>query len=213
MYPDPSTPVPPLAGMPGPERRIYLISPEGGTPEAVTPARYRPDTFDWSPDGDSVIFGQFPGEPGGDDCALYRLNLRTRQIAKLPGSDGLLPQSFSPDGKDVAAVTTDRARLILFNVQSRRRTELVGHGNSLYAAYWSRDGKYIYFQDLGGGVDQAICRVRVRDHRSEVVATLRQFARSDALAYSLAGLAPDGSPLGSLILARGDIYALDVDFR
>ncbi len=44
------------------------------------------------------------------------------------------------------------------------------------------------------------------------MAGLAQFARADAMGFLLAGMTPEGSPLASLMLSRGDIYELDVDF-
>jgi Tol biopolymer transport system component len=196
-----------------PASRIYLISRDGGNPEAVSPAYLvHADGLCWLPDGDSLIFGELPA-PGlkQEDCAIYRVDLRTRQVEKVPGSEGLWPQDISPDGKVVAAFTLDNTRLVLLSLASGRSTELA-RGKSLYGTFWSRDGQYIYFQDFGWGVEQPIYRARVRGHRVEPVAGLAQFVRADAMAFSLAGLTPDGSPLASLILSRGDIYALDVDF-
>ncbi len=129
--------------------RIYLISPDGGTPEAITPAHYsHTDGLCWLPDGNLLIFGELPA-PGLEqrEYAIYRVDLRTRQVEELSGSEGLWPQDVSPDGKDIAAFTLDNARLVLFHLALRRSTGLA-HGKSLYGAYWSHDGKYIYFQDL-----------------------------------------------------------------
>jgi DNA-binding winged helix-turn-helix (wHTH) protein/Tol biopolymer transport system component len=199
--------------LPGISSRIYMISRDGGSPEAITPAQFlRADYPCWTPDGNSLIFGEF--EASGlnpENPALHKLDLNTRDVEKLAGSEGLAPQDVSPDGREVAAFTLDDARLMLFDLATGRRTE-VARGTSLYGAFWSRDGKYIYFQDLSGGVEQQIYRVGVSDHRVEAIAGLSQFSRADAMAFSLAGLAPDGSPLASLMLSRGDVYALDVDF-
>jgi hypothetical protein len=142
---------------------------------------------------------------------MLRLDLKTRKVSALPDSLGLDAESFSPDAKYLAAYTTDHTKLMLFEVRTRRWTELA-HGKSLYGMQWSHDGKYVDFQDLAGGLDQPVFRVRVNDRRSEIIASLKQFARADVMNYSMAGLMPDGSLLASLVLGRGDIYALDVDF-
>jgi hypothetical protein len=100
---------------------------------------------------------------------------------------------------------------MLFDLHLQRWTELARATWFHVPPYWSRDGRYVYAQDLGG-VDQPVFRVRISDHKSEVVTTLKQFARADVTAYSLAGLTPDGEPLASLHRSNSDIYALDVDF-
>ncbi len=190
--------------------RVYVLSSEGGKPEAVTPEGYDATGADWTPDGVSLLFGakSFEGRPAR---AINRLDLHTRKVTQLPGSEGLRAPACSPDGKYVAAVAEDGRKLMLLDVHTGRWTELA-RGFSLYVPiYWSQDSSYVYTQDLVGELDQPVFRVRVSDHKVEVVATLNQFARVDVKAYSLAGLTPDGSPLASLIRSQDEIYALDVD--
>ena len=199
--------------LPDGSSRIYLISRDGGSPEPITPAQFSHASDPcWMPDGNSLIFGEFEKEGFNDDEHILRqLDMKTREVEDLAGSNGLAPQAVSPHGREVAAFMLDGTRLLLFNPSSHRRTELA-QGKSLYGVYWSRDGHYIYFQDLGGGVEQPIYRVRISDHKIESVAGLSKFSRTDAMAFSLAGLTPDSSPLASLMLNRGNVYALDVNF-
>jgi len=189
---------------------IYLISPDGGNPEPLTPDQDL-DYPCWSPDGNSLIYNLHTRSRSRAENAIVQLDWKTRRFSQLSGSQGLDAESFSPDGKYLAASTANKTKLMLFDVRARHWTELL-HGNSLHGAYWSRDGKYIYCQDLAGGMEQPVIRVRVSDRRTDVVTSLPQFARADAMNYSLAGLMPDGSLPFSLILGHGDIYALDVDF-
>ena len=195
--------------------RIYLISPNGGTPQAITPPEFtRASAPIWSPDGKSLIFGEMPPDPytvRHPEPSMQRVDLKTGQISALPGSEGLNAQDISPDGQNIVAFMQNDSRLVLFNLASHRITELA-QGKSFYAAFWSRDGKYVYFQDLYGGAEQSISRVRLSDRKVESVAGLSQFNPADAMAFSFAGLAPDNSPLASVILNRGDIYSLNVDF-
>jgi Tol biopolymer transport system component/DNA-binding winged helix-turn-helix (wHTH) protein len=194
--------------------RIYLISPEGGTPQAITPAEFnRASAPCWSPDGKSLIFGEMPPIPNTvprPQHAMQRINLETGEVTALPGSEGLNAQDLSPDGQNIIAFTQNDSRLVLFNLASHRITELAS-GKSFYAAFWSHDGRYIYFQDLSAGAEQPISRMRLSDHKIEPIAGLSQFNPADAMAFSFAGLTSDGSPLASVILNRGDLYALNVD--
>jgi Tol biopolymer transport system component len=144
--------------------------------------------------------------------SLQQLELKTRRVSQFPNSQGLRAPAYSPDGRYVAAISANPAnRLMLFDVRAQHWTELA-HATWLYVPpHWSRDSQYVYAQDLGG-IDQPVFRVRISDHKTETVTSLKQFARADATAYSLAGLTPDGSPLASLQRSPSDIYALDVDF-
>jgi len=183
---------------------ISVLSPDGGNPEAVTSSLYSADDAEWSPDGNSILFSA--GTVGGvvGSWAIYQLDLKTRQVFVLPGSQGLRAAAFSPDGRYVAAVSADPGnRLMLFDVRSERWTQLAQANWFYLPPYWSRDSRYVYAQDIES-VDQPVFRVRISDHKQEVVTTLNQFARADVTAYSLAGLTPDGEPLASLIRSSSD---------
>ena len=68
---------------------------------------------------------------------------------------------------------------------------------------WSRDSKYIYFNDAG---NTAFYRVRVRDRKLEQVASL---AGLTIAGEQWTGLAPDDSPTVMLDTSIDEIYAVD----
>jgi Tol biopolymer transport system component/DNA-binding winged helix-turn-helix (wHTH) protein len=196
----------------GSESRIYLVDSDGGNPEPWTPERYLATDPDWSPDGSSMLFSVRSPEVESDKWSIYRLDLRTHEISQLPGSEGLRAPAYSPDEKYVSAVVAaDGSQLMLFDVRSERWTELARSKWFGVPPFWSRDGKYLYVQDLRP-VDQPVLRIRIGDRKMEVVATRKQFTRADVKYYILTGVTPDGFPLVSLILSQDDIYALDVEY-
>src|SRR5215467_9979459 len=81
--------------------RMYVVSTEGGRPEPVLNEQNNKLDPGWSPDGNSLVFIYAPwletGAPG--IVAVYVLELRTHQVAKLPGSEGLFTPRWSPDGR------------------------------------------------------------------------------------------------------------------
>lgn len=142
---------------------------------------------DWSPDGNSIVFG-YPGgrtEPPGLP-GIRLVDLRSGQVSDLTGSEGLFAPRWSPTGRYIAALPSDMQRLLIFDFTGNKWAELAKlPANS---ASWSRDGKYIYFDVLSTGMP-GVFRVRTSDHKVERVLSLKGLRR--AWTFGLwAGLAP-----------------------
>ena len=108
----------------GKEQRAYWISASGGEAKPVSAGRGEEMNTCWSPDGDSVMYSDFPffaKEPG--KVAIHVLNLKTQNVESLPGSAGFFAPSWSPDGRYVGAVASDGQRIMLFDFKSRAWTE------------------------------------------------------------------------------------------
>jgi hypothetical protein len=71
---------------------------------------------------------------------------------------------------------------------------------------WSKNSDYVYF--LHEENQPSVMRVRVRDHKIEIVADLKKFNQTGFFNVSL-GLAPDDSPLLLRDVGTQEIYALD----
>lgn len=87
----------------------------------------------------------------------------------------------------------------------------VGSGQTLHNPQWSRDGKAIYFQDLGA-TGQPIYRVEIGNRKLDRVAGSEKIRREDMLYSAFTGLMPDGSPVLLLIHGLYDVYGLDLAF-
>ena len=81
----------------------------------------------WSPDGSSVIFSYFPlfDRMPPEKLGVYMVDLRTRSLKKLPGSDGLWVPRWSSDGSHIVARSADSQSLMLFDFVTRTWSELV----------------------------------------------------------------------------------------
>jgi Tol biopolymer transport system component len=100
----------------------------------------------WSPDGNKIVFSG----AGGDPASTIRiLDLQSRQISTLAGSKGLFSPRWSPNGRYVAALSSDTSRLHLFDFQAKKWTELAG-GTTGGFPNWSKDGHYMYVFSDGG---------------------------------------------------------------
>jgi Tol biopolymer transport system component len=193
-----------MAGQPW---KIYVISAQGGEPQAIVEGERAAGDPDWAPDGASLMFGRPPeylAEPSAPR-AIHVIDLETRELSTLPGSDGLFGPRWSPSGRYVAALSMDQATLFLFDVNTRTWTEL-GRFKTVHNAVWSRDERSLYFQVVD---EESIYRVRMADRAVEKVVGL-EGARNPAYWFCVfEGLDPDDSPLVSCHRYDPDIYALD----
>ena len=193
---------------------IYTISAEGGSPERPVPGDR--DTCDptWSPDGESLLFGRYGAdEPlGVGPMDLEIVELRTHAVSKVPGREELWSPRWSPDGRHIVAVTRASDRLMLFDTNTQKWTELAKIGVNWQK--WSREGDYVYF--LGGpgapgaGQSTGVFRARISDHKLEQLVSLKDLRQAPSWGGWL-GLSPDDSPLLLRDTGTQDIYALDWD--
>jgi len=198
---------------PGEPVKVYVLplsQSNGGVPEAITSAPFTEDEPSWSPDGNSLLFLRslprgVPGRPG-----LYIMDWKSRKTEFLPGSEALSTPAWSPDPRFIAAANSAGSQILLFDFHTRRWTPLAT-GAALVCPRWSREGKYLYYQDVLGGADQPIFRVRIADRRVERVASSRQLLQSNVTDYRLSALAPGDVPIATVGHSNSDIYALDVD--
>ena len=197
-----------MAVAPGKPWKISLVSAEGGSSQQLLPGERIEGDPNWSPDGNSLVFGRVPWMEGGTGgtATIQLLDLRTHQLSTLPGSEGLYSPRWSPNGRYVCALTADSSKLLLFDLTTQKWVELanmsVGYPN------WSGEGKYIYFDSFNGD-DPALFRVRISDRKLERLASLKGFRRPGPWYWF--GLAPDDSPLLVRNVGIGEIYALDWD--
>ena len=197
---------------------IYLVSADGGRVERLVDDNISYQDPNWSPDGTRLVYGEATWSPK----AIHILDIQSRHISELPGSNGLFSPRWSPNGHYLVALTTqlppwrqntDRTnpvpqKLMRFEFQQQKWTEWCQSESVGYPAF-SRDEKYVYFS----GADQRMYRVREGDSRIEAVANIDVPGgmKTDDFWY-WTGLAPDDAPLFLRDASTEEIYALDVDF-
>ena len=182
--------------------RIYEVSPDGGSPRELLPDDHSQQLDpNWSPDGSKIIFA---GESNDPTSVIHILDVASRQISDLPGSQGLYSPRWSPDGRYISAFSADSKTLLQFDFQSKKWTELA-HG-SLSWLNWSHDGHYVYVLDFNG--KNAVVRIRTSDHKVEQVVDLKNFVTTGRYGGCLA-LTPDDSVLLLRDTGSQDVYSVD----
>ncbi|HET6181704.1 MAG TPA: winged helix-turn-helix domain-containing protein [Candidatus Sulfotelmatobacter sp.] len=191
-------------------RDLYVIPFDGGNPERLTSCS-QPS---WSPDGRSILCTRWVvPDAGGWLPAIYRVDVNSREVTMVPGSETFEGPQWSPDGRYAAASDRKDEKLMLFDFARQKWSALADGLPYGWGIRWSADSNYVYYQHIYDGEEQPIFRVRVSDRKVEQITTSRQILRADVLSYSMTGLTPDNSPLASLVHRNSDIYALELDLH
>jgi Tol biopolymer transport system component len=187
----------------GKPKRIYTVSPEGGSPHQLLPDDPKPQLDpDWSADGSKIVLS---GAWGDADSVIRVIDLGTHQVSTLPGSRGLFSPHWSYDGQFLAATPINSSGLLLFDFKAGKWSVLL-KGRGIAYPNWSRDGRYVYY--LHGPDNPGVSRLRVSDREVEHIADLKDVPITGYYGFWL-GLAPDDSPLVLRDTGSQDIYALD----
>jgi Tol biopolymer transport system component len=192
--------------------KAYIVSSAGGTPQQLLPEdkAYEQDDAQWSPNGKSLLFTESPSVvAGAANDYIGELDVKTHQVSKLSGSDGMFAPRWSPDGRFISAFTSNQRKIMLFEVVSRKWMELASGQNFQYPK-WSRDGRYLYVEDTTEH-GPTIFRITIADHKLQRIVDLKDIPRP-YLPYGAqwSGLAPDNSPLVMRDAGTREIYSLDL---
>jgi len=199
---------------PGTLSRVFLVSSEGGNPEELVHAdKNNEDDPQWSPDGSALLFAQYPQGAGEDPSkfSIQKVDVGTRQLSTFPGSAGMFAPRWSSDGRVLTAFTVDAHNLLLFDFAAGKWSELTT-GKALQFPNLSRDGRYIYFEDIGESGPE-VDRVNLTDRKRERVLGFKDIPRVFVVESSVpwSGLDLENSPLIMRDVGIQEIYALDLE--
>jgi len=198
----------------GNPRRIYVLPADGGDPQQITNGETGPagdGDPNWSPDGNSLVFGDAPDDrrTAADPklMVLRVVDLKTRAITVLPGSEEMWSPRWSPDGKFIIGLSAVGWKLRLYNLTTHQQTELA----SMQAGYpsWSHDGQWVHFVAVTGR--RIWYRVRVADRKLEELFAENGEHRLVRDTNTWTGLAPDDCILALRDTGTREIFSLEWD--
>jgi DNA-binding winged helix-turn-helix (wHTH) protein/Tol biopolymer transport system component len=199
------------AGGRGQPSSIYTMSADGGAVSELGAIGHPWIIPDLSPDGESIVIGPdlVTADRTPERSELYLFNLKSGEKSVVPGSQGLFGAVWSPDGRYLAAYSTDKKVMKIYDFARGRWSELA-RGNDLTNPYWSADGRYVYLQDLLTP-GEPVFRFSTATWRKEPVFSFEEILHSGPQRCLFIGLTPDGSLLTRFTRDGGDLYALGVD--
>jgi DNA-binding winged helix-turn-helix (wHTH) protein/Tol biopolymer transport system component len=195
--------------------KIFVISADGGTPRQLM-ASDHPEFAGagaWLPDGNSIVFGRHMGCPVFDNSCwgIYRLDLKTKEVSNVPGSEGMVAARLSHDGHYLTAIPTVQNKVMLYDLKTKRWSELARAGGSIV---WSHNNQFVYLH-LNSGADPSgaqVVRISVPDGKVQHILDLKG-VNLGGPSPDWISLLPDDSPLLMLDKGTEEIYRLDLEYR
>ncbi len=189
-------------------RKIFLISANGGVAHELLAENLDQSDPEWSPDGKQIVFAHLSRNL--EQVSIQLLDLNSKQVSIVPGSQGLFSPRWSPDGRYLAALPCDSTKIVIFDSKSQKWSDWVsGPGLRGFPA-WSRDGEYLYFDTYATEVP-GYYRIKLGQSRPELVVDLKDLKRNFGQKGTWSGITPDDSPLFLRDVSTDEIYALDLE--
>jgi Tol biopolymer transport system component/tRNA A-37 threonylcarbamoyl transferase component Bud32 len=186
--------------------KIFLVPSQGGTARELLPEARNEIDAGWSADGKQLVFGRLSEQASTEAINIQLFDLTTGQLSVLPGSDNLFSPRWSPDGRYIAALTSDYKTLLRFDLASRTWSKWVeSPERPISYPAWSMDSNYIYYSNFN-----EYKRIGLNQHQSEFVASLKNVRQFNGRWGTWSTVAPDGSPLFVRDISTQEIYALDM---
>ncbi len=190
--------------------KIYLISPQGGTPQELVADDHQEADATWSPDGSQIAFGRPTMGMDLGDLEVQIFDFATHQFSAVPGSSGMFSPRWSPDGRHLAALTSDSRKLMLFDFRLQKWSEwLRADDGTIGYPVWAKDGQSIYIE-RSLAAEPSMHKLKLGATRSERFLSWDDLNRFGGVWGSWSGVAPDGSVLAVRDTSSHEIYALDL---
>jgi len=179
---------------------VHVVSREGGTLEGFTDPHGNPV---WDPcwlGAGTIAWGNLRGA----EAAVWTVDLASRRVTSLPGSEGMMGAKCAPDGRVLAARAWSQGYW-LYHPETRRWEDLRQPSNLWYPT-WARDGRTLYGLSLD---ERAIYRFRIGQPGREKVTDLGSVQPTAPWLDAWMGLDPQDAPLVLRSAGLSDLFVLD----
>jgi Tol biopolymer transport system component len=133
--------------------RIWVVGGDGRGARAITPASWRTERPDWSPDGKRIVFVRLEDDlnPWANKADLYVMRSdgsAIRQLAETAGDDD--SPAWSPDGRLIVFTSEQHGDYDIYVMQADGSgiRQITHTPAPEVSPSWSPDGKQIVFQDV-----------------------------------------------------------------
>lgn len=194
-----------MARKPGETWQLYTVAADGGAVRRLLADQRNLADPDWSPDGKSIVFGrqaELMGKESGPNL-IQTLNLATRAIQTIPGSENLFSPRWSPDGRWIVALSLDQTQLELYDVERQSwRTLFTG---SAADPVWSSDSRSVFLHSAGKA-NAGILRIPLDGPVQWIADPAKAGLSSDN--YRFSGVTPAGAPIVEPGIGTGNLYSI-----
>jgi DNA-binding winged helix-turn-helix (wHTH) protein/Tol biopolymer transport system component len=164
----------------------------------------------WSPDGRKVLYAESIGYGIKTRKRDLRIvDLGTREVSIVSGTDGMSWPRWSPDARYIAALRGATGDLYLFDFATQQWRTLPSGGDVEFPSF-TRDSRFLYV--LRFGRDQGVFRVPVAGGKAERVVNMNDWHLTGMFGFSMS-LDPTDAPLVLRDTGSDDIYALTLEVK
>jgi eukaryotic-like serine/threonine-protein kinase len=192
----------------GKTSKIFVVPIRGGVPRELLSESLGEVDATWSPDGKRIAFGRIESISDVVTPSIEVVDVQSGQSSPVPNSKGLFSPHWSPDGRFMAALSTDSKTLMLFDWQIGKWSEWLKEPYPVLFPRWAVDSKSIVFDAVYP--DPSFRRIRIGETESELFVGTKDLKIFRGMWGAWTGLAPDGSPLLVRDISTEEIYALEL---